>query len=44
MRDDVRIHKYILDQLGVKAIEYVVGGSLGGMHVGFYFNNKIIFF
>jgi len=32
MRDDVNIHKYILDQLNVKAVEYVVGSSLGGMH------------
>jgi len=32
MRDDVRIHKYILDQLNVKSVEYVIGGSLGGMH------------
>lgn len=32
IRDDVRIHKYILDQLQIKSIEYVIGGSLGGMH------------
>ncbi|KAG4101243.1 homoserine O-acetyltransferase [Neocallimastix lanati (nom. inval.)] len=32
IRDDVKIHKYILDQLNVKSVEYVVGGSLGGMH------------
>jgi len=31
IRDDVRIHKYILDQLGIKSVEYVIGGSLGGM-------------
>jgi homoserine O-acetyltransferase len=31
IRDDVKIHKYILDQLNVKSVEYVVGGSLGGM-------------
>jgi homoserine O-acetyltransferase len=31
LRDDVRIHKYILDQLKVKSVEYVIGGSLGGM-------------
>jgi len=37
LRDDVRIHKYILDQLKVKSVEYVIGGSLGGMQVCFFF-------
>lgn len=31
IRDDVRIHKLILDDLGVKRIVAVVGGSMGGM-------------
>ncbi|ORX87156.1 homoserine O-acetyltransferase [Anaeromyces robustus] len=33
IRDDVRIHRAVLDKLNVKSIEYVIGGSLGGMHV-----------
>ncbi|ETN40728.1 homoserine O-acetyltransferase [Cyphellophora europaea CBS 101466] len=33
IRDDVRIHKLILDFLGVKQIACVVGGSMGGMLV-----------
>ncbi|KPI42455.1 Homoserine O-acetyltransferase [Cyphellophora attinorum] len=33
IRDDVRIHKVILDHLGVKQIACVVGGSMGGMLV-----------
>ncbi|KAI8807785.1 Alpha/Beta hydrolase protein [Cladochytrium replicatum] len=31
IRDDVRAHKAVLDILGVKQIQYVVGGSMGGM-------------
>ncbi|KAH1360978.1 hypothetical protein KXW31_000911 [Aspergillus fumigatus] len=31
VRDDVRIHKMILDDLGVRQIAAVVGGSMGGM-------------
>ncbi|KAF7716488.1 Homoserine O-acetyltransferase [Penicillium ucsense] len=31
VRDDVNIHKLILDDLGVKQIAAVVGGSMGGM-------------
>ncbi|KAL9111144.1 MAG: hypothetical protein Q9227_004407 [Pyrenula ochraceoflavens] len=31
IRDDVRLHKIILDDLGVKQIAAVVGGSMGGM-------------
>ncbi|KAJ1550991.1 homoserine O- acetyltransferase, partial [Nowakowskiella sp. JEL0078] len=33
VRDDVRFvaHKAVLDKLGVKAVEFVIGGSLGGM-------------
>lgn len=33
IRDDVRIHKVVLDYLGVKQIACVVGGSMGGMLV-----------
>ncbi|KAK9456298.1 Alpha/Beta hydrolase protein [Dipodascopsis uninucleata] len=33
VRDDVRIHRLILDDLGVKQIAAVVGGSMGGMLV-----------
>ena len=33
VRDDVRIHKLILDFLGVNQIACVVGGSMGGMLV-----------
>ncbi|PGH07538.1 homoserine O-acetyltransferase [Helicocarpus griseus UAMH5409] len=33
IRDDVRIHKLVLDDLGVKQIASVVGGSMGGMLV-----------
>lgn len=33
VKDDVRIHKLILDDLGVKKIATVVGGSMGGMLV-----------
>lgn len=31
VRDDVRIHKLVLDDLGVNQIAAVVGGSMGGM-------------
>lgn len=31
IRDDVRIHKMILDDLGVKQIAICIGGSMGGM-------------
>ncbi|KAL4737501.1 homoserine O-acetyltransferase [Aspergillus similis] len=31
VRDDVRIHKVVLDDLGIKQIAAVVGGSMGGM-------------
>ncbi|PHH56116.1 Homoserine O-acetyltransferase [Ceratocystis fimbriata CBS 114723] len=33
IRDDVRLHKMLLDDLGVRQIAAVVGGSLGGMFV-----------
>ncbi|TPX38329.1 homoserine O-acetyltransferase [Synchytrium microbalum] len=33
IRDDVMAHKVILDSLGVKTIQFVVGGSMGGMAV-----------
>ena len=33
IRDDVNIHKIVLDSLGVKQIACVVGGSMGGMLV-----------
>ncbi|KAF4979739.1 hypothetical protein FZEAL_4096 [Fusarium zealandicum] len=33
IRDDVNLHKLVLDDLGVKQIAAVVGGSLGGMFV-----------
>lgn len=33
VKDDVRIHKMILDDLGVKSIAAVIGGSMGGMLV-----------
>jgi len=31
IRDDVRIHRAVLDRLNVRSVEYVIGGSLGGM-------------
>ncbi|KAL2865614.1 homoserine O-acetyltransferase [Aspergillus lucknowensis] len=31
VRDDVKIHKIVLDDLGIKQIAAVVGGSMGGM-------------
>ncbi|KAG0368083.1 homoserine O- acetyltransferase [Gamsiella multidivaricata] len=33
IRDDVRLHKLILDDLGVKSVAICVGGSMGGMQV-----------
>lgn len=33
IRDDVRLHRMLLDELGVKQIAAVIGGSLGGMFV-----------
>ncbi|KAJ3414490.1 homoserine O- acetyltransferase [Chytridiales sp. JEL 0842] len=33
IRDDVRAHKFVLDTLGVKQVQYVIGGSMGGMQV-----------
>ncbi|KAJ4294887.1 hypothetical protein N0V88_005126 [Collariella sp. IMI 366227] len=33
IRDDVRLHKMLLDELGVKQVAAVIGGSLGGMFV-----------
>ncbi|EPE02249.1 homoserine o-acetyltransferase [Ophiostoma piceae UAMH 11346] len=33
IRDDVHLHKLILDDLGVKQVAAVIGGSLGGMFV-----------
>ncbi|KAJ7120240.1 Alpha/Beta hydrolase protein [Mycena epipterygia] len=31
IRDDVRLHKLVLDHLGVSSVAVVVGGSMGGM-------------
>ncbi|KAG0175690.1 homoserine O- acetyltransferase [Apophysomyces sp. BC1034] len=33
VRDDVRLHRLVLDQLGVKQIAICIGGSMGGMQV-----------
>ena len=33
IRDDVRIHKLVLDSLGVTSVAVVIGGSMGGMAV-----------
>ncbi|KAI8993652.1 homoserine O-acetyltransferase [Pilobolus umbonatus] len=33
VRDDVRLHRLILDSLGVKQIAICIGGSMGGMQV-----------
>ena len=33
IRDDVRIHKLVLDHLGVSSVAVVIGGSMGGMAV-----------
>ena len=33
IRDTVHAHRQVLEQLGVRSVELVVGGSMGGMHV-----------
>ncbi|KAJ3271597.1 homoserine O- acetyltransferase [Borealophlyctis nickersoniae] len=33
IRDDVRLHRGVLDSLGVKQIQFAIGGSMGGMQV-----------
>ncbi|KAG9099542.1 homoserine O- acetyltransferase [Ceratobasidium sp. UAMH 11750] len=33
IRDDVRIHKLVLDKLGVRSVAVAIGGSMGGMAV-----------
>ncbi|KAI9000520.1 homoserine O-acetyltransferase [Trametes punicea] len=33
IRDDVRVHKLVLDHLGVNSVAVVIGGSMGGMAV-----------
>jgi homoserine O-acetyltransferase len=33
IRDDVRLHRMVLDRLGVKKVMFVIGGSMGGMQV-----------
>ncbi|KAI0971521.1 homoserine O-acetyltransferase [Xylaria arbuscula] len=33
IRDDVRLHKLLLDELGVQQVATVIGGSMGGMLV-----------
>ncbi|CAA7266433.1 unnamed protein product [Cyclocybe aegerita] len=33
IRDDVRLHKLVLDHLGVRYVAVVIGGSMGGMAV-----------
>ncbi|KAK2464883.1 hypothetical protein APHAL10511_002959 [Amanita phalloides] len=33
VRDDVRLHKAVLDALGVRGVAVVIGGSMGGMAV-----------
>ncbi|GAA6055545.1 hypothetical protein JCM3770_006779 [Rhodotorula araucariae] len=33
VRDDVRLHKLLLDHLGVSSVAAVIGGSMGGMTV-----------
>ncbi|KAJ8515286.1 hypothetical protein ONZ45_g7260 [Pleurotus djamor] len=33
IRDDVRLHKMVLDHLGVTSVAVVIGGSMGGMAV-----------
>ncbi|KAF2034215.1 homoserine O-acetyltransferase [Setomelanomma holmii] len=32
IRDDVRVHKLVLNSLGVHSVAAVIGGSMGGMH------------
>ncbi|KIJ32094.1 hypothetical protein M422DRAFT_76595 [Sphaerobolus stellatus SS14] len=31
IRDDIRLHKLVLDKLGVNSVAVVIGGSMGGM-------------
>ncbi|KAJ3351646.1 homoserine O- acetyltransferase [Allomyces javanicus] len=31
IRDSVRLHRHVLDQLGVKSVAFAMGGSMGGM-------------
>ncbi|CAO3613750.1 unnamed protein product [Cunninghamella blakesleeana] len=33
VRDDVRLHRLVLDELGVKQVAICIGGSMGGMQV-----------
>ncbi|KAF5364231.1 hypothetical protein D9756_000909 [Leucocoprinus leucothites] len=33
IRDDVRLHKIVLDHLGITSVAVVIGGSMGGMAV-----------
>ncbi|KAG0363272.1 homoserine o-acetyltransferase [Gamsiella multidivaricata] len=33
IRDDCRLHKLVLDDLGVKSVAICIGGSMAGMHV-----------
>ncbi|KAG9310421.1 homoserine O-acetyltransferase [Chiua virens] len=33
IRDDVRLHKHVLDHLGVSSVAVAIGGSMGGMAV-----------
>ncbi|KAI8929981.1 Alpha/Beta hydrolase protein [Entophlyctis helioformis] len=33
IRDDVRLHRLVLDALGVKQVAFAIGGSMGGMQV-----------
>ncbi|OSX57833.1 hypothetical protein POSPLADRAFT_1156218 [Postia placenta MAD-698-R-SB12] len=33
IRDDVRLHKLVLDRLGVRSVAVAIGGSMGGMAV-----------
>ncbi|KAJ1336240.1 homoserine O-acetyltransferase [Batrachochytrium salamandrivorans] len=33
VRDDVRLHRQVLDRLGVRQVMYCIGGSMGGMQV-----------
>ncbi|KAI1323199.1 homoserine O-acetyltransferase [Xylariaceae sp. FL0255] len=44
IRDDVKLHKMLLDELGVRQIAAVVGGSMGGMLVleWAYFGNDYV--
>lgn len=33
VRDDIQLHRMVLDQLGVKQVAICIGGSMGGMQV-----------